>query len=387
MNKRGGNTTELRVLHITQYLEIGGLESVVIGLCRQLKKKGISVELICLNQIDDKYSAILKEENVPVHLMSQKGRLDFGFYRKIIAFVRKRNFNVVHAHSGCHLTAALLTTMAGVDNFIYTAHGMLIFTRLLDRLEDSLAGMLTTHLVSVSDEINTAMKQWLLFSRCRFSTIQNGIDTNRFCPLTDKVRKKQLRAKYNLSDNRIIFGSVGRMSAVKNYAMAFRAVKRLVDDGITNILFVLVGGVAVGEHTQQEHLRHLVKEFNLTSYICFLGAQYNIYEILPLFRFFVLSSLTEGTSISLLEALACGIPAVVTDVGGNSDVIREGIDGYLCPSEDDEKMALSMRKLIEDKELARKMGYQGRERVVSNYSIEVMAEKYLNIYTDSPSGL
>ena len=136
----------------------------------------------------------------------------------------------------------------------------------------------------------------------------------------------------------------------------------------------------MGEHDQQDHLLYLVKKLKLSKYIRFLGVQYNIHEILPLFRFFVLSSFTEGTSISLLEAQACGIPVVVTDVGGNKNVVKNGINGYLCPSDDDEKMAEYMRRLIEDQELCRKMGHHGRDRVVRNYSVQVMAEKYLQIY-------
>ncbi len=365
---------------VTQYLDIGGLENMVKELCIELQKKNISVELLCLNQPDELFCAVLKKKNIPIHVIPQKGRLDVIFFSKCITLIKKKHFDVIHAHSGCYLTAALLSILSGGKRLVFTAHGMIIFNRFLDRVEDSFAGLFTNNLVSVSEEIENAMRRWLLFSRCKFSTIPNVIDINIFKPVNDEVLKKRLIDKYNMPEDRIIFGSVGRMSAVKNYSMVIRAVKRLVDSGITNILFVLVGGKAVGEHDQQDHLLYLVKKLKLSKYIRFLGVQYNIHEILPLFRFFVLSSFTEGTSISLLEAQACGIPVVVTDVGGNKNVVKNGINGYLCPSDDDEKMAEYMRRLIEDQELCRKMGHHGRDRVVRNYSVQVMAEKYLQIY-------
>lgn len=382
MDKDEKGNTILRVLQVTQFLEIGGLESMVIGLSRQLNEKGVAVELICLNQVDEEYISVLKKENIPVHIIPEKGRLNFNYYRKVAAFIREKNFDVVHAHSGCHLSAALFAAMAGVEKLVYTAHGMLIFTRLRDRIEDSLAGMLTSHFVSVSDEIESAMKKWLWFPRCQFTTITNGIDTDRFRPMTGSTRKTALLVKYGLPEDRIIFGSVGRLATVKNYPMALKAVKRLVNSGITDICFVLVGEGAVGEGAQEQYLRDLVKDLNLSSHVRFLGMQYKIHEILPLFRFFILSSLTEGTSISLLEAQACGVPAVVTDVGGNSGVITHGVNGYLCPADDDEKMANHMRELIKYPELAQKMGKKGRERVERDFSVEAMTDKYLRIYLE-----
>ncbi len=365
----------LRILQITQFLEIGGLESLVIDLSSQLKTKGIEVELLCLNQVDEQYAAVLREKNIPIHVIPEQSRLHFNFFRQAAHFIRENNFDVVHAHSGCHLNAAIFTKLAGVDRFVYTAHGMPLFTGLRDRLEDTLAAWMTSTAVSVSYEIDDFLQQWFWLSRCKFRTIINGIDTNAFRPLDGQAHRQQLLKKYSLPADRILFGSVGRLATIKNYPMVLHTVKRLVDGGVNNIGFVLVG-----EGSRKRQLEALTEKLGISDFVYFLGMQYNINEILPLFRFFVLSSLTEGTSISLLESQSCGIPAVVTDVGGNRNVISPGKNGFLCPLNDNEKMAEYMQQLINNPELSATLGTESRTRVEQGFSIDTMTNKYLQIY-------
>ncbi len=364
-----------RVLQVIQFLEIGGLETMVIGLCRQLNKNGIAVELLSLHEVDEKYARALRKDNIPVHVIPEKNWFNINFFRQVSGFIRKKQFDIVHAHSGCHLNIALFSMKAGARLF-YTAHGIPTFTGLRDRMEDSLAAFFTSNVVAVSDEIEKFLKQWFWFPRCQFTTILNGIDANIFRPIIDPDRRANLLNKYQLPENKILFGSVGRLVAVKNYAMVLHAVRRLVDAGLTNICFVLVG-----EGNQEQYLKNLVKELDISEYVRFLGMQYKIHEILPFFRFFILSSLTEGTSISLLESQACAIPAVVTDVGGNSKVITHTENGFLCPSGDDKKMAAYMKKLIKDPEMAEIMGATARDRVVRHFSIESMAQQYIQLYS------
>lgn len=367
----------MRILLVTQYLGLGGLESMVIDLSCQLVKMGCEVHVLVFNEIDENYIGDLRENNIDVHVIPLKSRLDLCFYKKVVGFIRQHNFDVIHAHSGCHFNAAVFSRIAGIKNYIYTAHGMLIYTRLIDRIEDSFSGFLTSHLISVSAEIECTMKKWLVAPRCQFNTIINGIDAEKFKPIIDIASRNTLLKKYHLPDDKILFGSVGRLVPVKNYSMALRAVKHLVDSRIKNICFILVG--TGGEY---QNLKGLAEELGITEYVLFLGMQYHIHEILPLFRFFVLSSFTEGTSISLLESQACGIPAVVSNVGGNAAIIVHKKNGYLCASNDDEVMAGYMKTLINHPSQAAKMGENGRERVGKYFSIAVMAGKYLHVYQD-----
>lgn len=365
----------LRILQVTQYLQIGGLETLVVQMCCRLKSIGVEVTLLCFNDPDPQYTNILKESGVKLHVIQEKCRLNLCFFRKVADFIHRNSFHVVHAHSGCHLNTVIAAKMAGVKTIVYTAHGLPIFTSLKDRIEDSLAALFTDHVVSVSTEIASFLRKWLCFSRCDFKTIINGVDTHKFAPLVDPDKKIKLLAKYKLPTRRILFGSVGRLAPEKNYSMVLRVVRRLLDDGYENIGFVLVGD---GE--QKQILLDLANELGILDNIYFLGIQYDVHEILPLWRFFVLASVTEGTSISLLEAQACGIPAVATDVGGNSFVVDDMVNGFLCPSNNEEKMAECMKIFLNDHDKSRKFGFKGRERVQKDFCMDSVTRKYLQIY-------
>ena len=316
----------LRILHIVQCLDIGGLESLVIGLCCQLKKEGVDVSILCLNYVDEEYISKIKENKIDIYVRPDLCRLTIGSFQRGATFLRKNHFNIVHAHSGCHFNAAVFSMLSGRSKLVYTAHGMPIFTSFKDRLFDSLACFATSTVVSVSHEINRFLRNWFLLPRSRFETIINGIDTSSYRPIDDVRERQEILKKYQLPVDRILFGSVGRLEDVKNYSMVLRALKIVVDSGINDVVFVLAG-----EGEKKRQLVELSEALGLSNHVFFLGMQYRVFEILPSFRFFVLSSLTEGTSISLLEAQSCGVPAIVTDVGGNSEVVSHGINGFFVP--------------------------------------------------------
>jgi len=365
----------MKILQIIQRLDVGGLETLVVDLAIQLNCRGISVEVLCLNNADEKYAALLGQNKIPLHIIPRKNRMNLSFFIKAASLARTRKFTLLHAHSGCHTDAAILGALIGKKPLIYTAHGLPIFTRMIDRIEDSVATCFTDYMIAVSDEIEACLRKWIVCPRARFETIINGIDTKRFKPITDYSLKENLLRKYSLPTNAFLFGSVGRLEKIKNYEMLVRSAK-IVFEKIPDRSYL----VLVGDGTQQFNLQQLARQLGIDSRVIFLGMQQSIHEILPLFDCFTLSSLTEGTSISLLESQSCGIPAVVTNVGGNGFVVRHGENGYLCAVNDDEKMANYIISILKSKTNAKMMGNMARKMVDELFSIEIMTNKYIEIY-------
>jgi len=365
----------LRVLQITLTLEIGGLETLVIELSKQLIKRGIEIEVVCLSNVDTDYVTGLKEYKIPIHVFKKKYRWDFGFFLQVARFIREKQFDIVHAHSGCFLCGALFSRLAGVKKYIYTAHGMPIQTGLKARTEDIFASLMTDCVVSVSFELEVFLKKWLIFNCCSFETIINGVDTNKFKRITDFSEKRRLLKKYELPVDQFLVGSVGRLEPVKNYGMLLQAFAKLMAEFGNNIHLLLIG-----EGVQKKELIRLAEELKVSQNVHFLGMQYNVHELLPLLDVFVLSSLTEGTSISLLESQACGVPAVVTDVGGNGFVVSSGENGYLCPLNDHEAMAENILKIIRDDDCSSLLKKNARKKAESLFSVYSMVEKYEKLY-------
>jgi len=366
---------KLKVLHVTQYLDIGGLETMVIELCRRLDRTRFDVEILCLNGYDPEYIRGVTDIGIPVHLLRKRHRYDIGYFFRVALFIKKHQIATLHAHSGCFFYAALFALLARVKVFIYTAHGLPIREGFRDIIEDNLASFVADVIAPVSVEIERVLARRMPLARHKLKLIVNGIDTNRFHPITDLKDRQALACTYGLSPDTFWIGSVGRLEPVKNYHMLLRAIARIAEAPRRPI-----GLVLVGQGSQQDMLKQLAVRLGIIGQIRFLGMQYQVQEILPLLSVFVLSSLTEGTSISLLEAQACGVPAVVTDVGGNGFVVQQGENGFLCAVDDVVAMAEVLCRLRDEPEMVQQMGQAARLRVLDGLDLDSMVQQYQSLY-------
>lgn len=367
--------TKINVLHVTQYIEIGGLETLIVEICKKMDKSRFQVSILCLGGYDENYGAELRSAGVEIDVIRKQGKFDLGFFRKVCRFITEKRIDVLHAHGGCFLYAAIFSFFAKVKSFIFTAHGMPLSNSLQAVFEDRIAALRCQEIVAVSEEIKTTLARRMPWSKSRISVLLNGIDIDRFRPFTYDTERETMTDRYGLPQGAFLVGSVGRLEPVKNYSMLLRAFAGLpVNQGRRPHL------VLVGEGSCRDELESLAARLGVADRTTFLGMQYQVHEILPLLDAFVLSSLTEGTSISLLEAQACDVPAVVTDVGGNGVVIRDKQNGFVCPLNDDEAMTAALQKLQTDPDLARDMGAAARHRVLEEFDLNSMVRRYETLY-------
>jgi len=366
---------KLKILLVTLYIDIGGLEKLLFEMGGFLLLHGYEVEILCLRSVDQAYIDNISSYNIPIHVMRKKGRMDFGFHYRVARFIREKNFDIIHAHSGCFWDAALFTLLAGCKRYIYTAHGIPFEHGLKSRFEDIIAGFIVDKVVAVSTEINEVHRARLVFNKEKVITVINGVNTDVFMPLCME-EKKIFLDKYSLPEGYFFVGSVGRLAKEKNYQMLITAFAKIVQyDNNSPIGLVLVGGGAM-----ESELRALASRLGVRDKVFFLGICYEVQKVVALLDVFVLSSLTEGTSISLLEAQACGVPAIVTDVGGNSNIIDHGKNGFLCTVDDFDQMAEQMLRFVDDSRLLSECSRNARQRVVQNFSLQAMMGHYINIY-------
>jgi glycosyltransferase involved in cell wall biosynthesis len=363
-----------RVMHVALSLDIGGLETVIKELCQRLDSSRFTSEVLCLQGYDPDNVGELKARDIPIHLMRKRYKFDLGYFFRVARLIRRQGIDVLHAHSGCFFYAAIFARLAGVKRFIYTAHGLPILNRLQDRIEDNLAGMVCSAIVPVSDEIRQVLEGRMPLSKGKMVPILNGIDTDRFRPFADVAERQRMLARYNLPEGSFLIGTVGRFDPVKNYPMLLRAFARL-PRGIREPHLVFVG-----DGPCRRELEKMAEEMGIAGRVTFLGRQYRVHEILPLLDVFVLSSITEGTSVALLEAQACGVPAMVTDVGGNGNIVSYGENGFLCDVNDDSAMAGALERLRGDCGLAQSMGLRARARVIDLFGLESMVRRHERIY-------
>lgn len=364
-----------QVIHITQHLEIGGLESLVVDLCRSLDSGTFSSHVLCLNGYDERYRSRLEADGTKVHLITKRHVRDYLFLLRAARLVRDLQADIIHVHSGCFLYGALIGRLAGTGRLFYTAHGMPLNTGLKARTEELLACAMTDHIIAVSDQIAADLRSRNLFASKKITVIINGVDTARYAPYDGEYKRTIGRKQYGLPLDRKIIGSVGRLETIKNYSLLLQACALLFHGGCPDFQLVLAGNGSLEEELKQE-----AKELGIAEQVTFLGMQYNLEKLYPLFDLFALSSLTEGTSLALLEAQSCGLPAVATDVGGNSRIIHHGLNGLLCPSGNKIALADCLERLLRNEQQRFVMGKQARTQILQRFSLNRMAAAYRELY-------
>lgn len=366
---------KINVIHVTQYLEIGGLETFIVEFCKQIDKEAFNVSVLCTNHYDENYKKCLEQDNIDVNLIKKKYKYDLLFFLKAAAFLKRKKIEIIHSHGGCFLYSAIIGKLAGVKKIIHTLHGMPITTGYKSRIEEYLSCLMADNIVAVSNEIADDIKSRVNIFNSKIEVIINGIDHIKYTPCTDLKTITESKVFFGLPQDKKIIGSVGRLENVKNYPLLLKAFSELIH--FYNNDFHLV---FVGNGREESRLKKIAEELAIDDKVSFLGMQYDLPRIYPLFDVFVLSSITEGTSISLLEAQASGIPAVVTDVGGNSNIIQDGINGYLCKSGDHAEMAAKLDRLLNNNSELSRMKLSAREVVLRKFDMNSVLRKYQRIY-------
>jgi glycosyltransferase involved in cell wall biosynthesis len=235
-----------------------------------------------------------------------------------------------------------------------------------------------SHIVTVSESARRMVARSSGVSPERVTNIPNGIETEAFQKEIDRKRK---RAEIGVDESVRLIGIVARLSPEKDHETLFEAFSQLSGE-FGEVHLVVVGG---GE--LQEQLSAAARRLAIESRVHFLGYRSDVAELLAIFDCFVLSSRSEGLSITLLEAMAAGLPIVATDVGGNGEVIQNEETGLLVPPAQPSRLAAALKRMLTDGEAARRMGERGSARVREHFSLDKMVAGYERIYDELLRGV
>jgi len=203
--------------------------------------------------------------------------------------------------------------------------------------------------------------------------IYNSVDTNKFNGTINPHPPLQVDGHFTVC-------TVGRIVPVKNFLCLFKAIN-ILKEKIPEIKLYHIGTAPPKGERHDKILYDFLQQNKLEKYVKFLGIRNDLPKLLGIFDVFALVSFSEGLSFSLLEAQACGVPAVVTNVGGNPEVVKDGVNGYLVPSNDEKAVAKAIYRLYLDEEKRKKMGFQAKKIVRKKFSILNMVNQYELLYT------
>jgi len=366
----------LRIMHVFDRLDVGGTEKAVMKLVRGLEP-GLFEHFICTLR----GSATAAEWTSGVTVL-QAGRDGAGFQfnvPRLVRIMRSVRPLIVHSRNWGGIEAVIAARLARVPVAIHSEHGyeleMLSGLPLHRRLLRHFAYGTASTVAAVTDDLrayHAAQAWWKLEA---IDVLYNGVDGQVFSP--QPPARDATRQRLGIPADALVVGSVGRMVPLKDFMTLLKAVEALVSE-MPNLHVLLVGS-----GTDLSRLQDYVNASQqLAGRVIFPGTVDRVADLLNAMDVFVLPTLIEGMSNTLLEALAVGLPAVATRVGGNPEIIAEGVCGYLFPPQDVPGLVSQLRTLLRDPRLRADFGRAARERVLQHFSLERMLRRYRDLYVD-----
>jgi len=359
------------VLHVMQ---VAGAEVLVAETIRRLAAR-IDPVVFCLDQVGP-LGATLKQEGVDVVAFNRRPGVDLGVSWRLAHELRRRRLDVLHAHQYTPFFYGSLAAQLARPRprVVFTEHGRhypdvvspkrrLMNRVLLDRFADEINAVCDFSARSLRDKDG--------FVRRAIDVIPNGVDLPRY----GRIDKQAARRDLGLDPNRRYLTTVARFHPVKDHGTLLRGFAQVA--GTRDDVDLLL----VGDGALRPELEQLCRQLNLTDRVKFLGIRNDVAAILMASDLFALTSLSEAASITLLEAMASELPVVVTAVGGNPEIVRDGIDGLLVPRESPAEFSAAVLRLFGDSRSATAMGRAGAERVRASFRLETTINRYYELYT------
>ena len=366
------------ILHVVHRFDVGGMENGLVNLINRIPESRYRHAIVCLTDYSNFKSRLTKK--VELFAIHKREGKDLGHYMRLWRVLRKLHPDIIHTRNLAALESQFLAMLAGVRGRIHGEHGRDV--RDIDgtsRKYRSLRAFfqpIVSCFIPLSRELERYLSENVGISKKKIDLIRNGVDTDRFKPPTS-VRLSPLTPIFGSSD-RIVIGSVGRMEAVKDPLTLARAFQQLVSAMPGRRMELRL--VMIGDGSLHRSVRDALEEAKLTDIVWLPGSRDDIPDLLQAMDVFVLPSLAEGISNTILEAMASGLPVVATNVGGNPEVVAPEETGFLVPRSNPKLMSRAIGRYVDNAELRRRHGANGRATVVRGFTVDRMVEKYVDVY-------
>ena len=362
----------MRVLHVTFNMGIGGTEQVIRQLIMGMKPNGVESEILCIDGHIGPIGEALQQSGVPVHKLARKQGFDWSLIAAIRKRLGERRFDVVHCHQYTPWLYGRLAALGTRARVVFTEHGRFYPDRYRYKAMfiNPVMAMFTPAVVAISKATKDALVRHEFIPRGKIQVIYNGIS-----PLKrNHLEATKVRDSLGIPKDAFVAGTVSRLDPVKNQSMMLRAFKAFSEKYPDSYLLM------VGDGPDKERLISLANEYEISERTVFTGFINNPVNYLSAMDVFLLSSHTEGTSMTLLEAMSLEIPSVATQVGGNPEIIEDGVTGLLTEPDKAQPFAVALETLYQDAAIRNRMGSAAQQRFSDRFSANAMVCEYRTIY-------
>lgn len=368
----------LRVTYLIDKLQRAGAQTHLGQLAPALDRAGFDVEVVCLLE-GGPVADEMRARGVSVDVLDL-GRLyaprGLAGLKDLVRHLRRRKVDVLHTYLiSSNIYGTIAGRLAGVGAVV-TSRRDTGFSRnwRLRFVEHHFVNPRVDRVVAVTPAVAEGTRREPGLTPGRVVTIENGVDLATWDPAL--YPRPGLRAEWALADDQPAIGIVGHLSPVKGHADFLEAATRVLR-AHPSARFLIVGDGAL-----RADLEAQARTLGIAGQVVFTGARHDIPRVLAALDLVVLASHTEGMSNALLEAMAMARPVVATAVGGNPDVLRDGVTGRLVPARDPAALAKAITGLLDDRAAATTLGRAAREDVAERLSLPRMVARYESLYRE-----
>ena len=367
------------IAHVLFRLSTGGLENGLVNLINKLPNDKYRHAVICMTDYTD-FRNRINNDTVQVYCLNKKPGQDLAVYVRLWRLLRHIKPDVLHTRNLSALEAQLPGLLAGVKCRIHGEHG-----RDIDDVDGTnwryvMLRRLFRPLVQRYMPMSKDLEDWLIkqikVPITKISQVYNGVDINRF---NENDAKPLSLLPIEFRDPKLLLiGTVGRLDPVKDQLTLVQSFIHLVKAHPE--LSHKVRLVIVGSGILMPSLQILTQDADMEHLVWFAGERHDVADIMQTLDLFVLPSINEGISNTILEAMASALPVIATKVGGNPELVIDGQTGYLVLKQDPIAMAAAFKRYLLQPELLKLHGQAGRSRVISTFSLNRMMTDYMAIY-------
>jgi len=361
------------VVHLLYRLDVGGMETLLVDCIRRMPPERYRHAVVCLSD----YSAFadqLRAPHVQLYALHKRPGLAPATHVALWKLLRRLRPALLHTYNLAAIEYHASARLAGVRAHLHAEHGRDSSDPHGRNRKHNLLRRLLTPLIDTYVPVSRDLQQWLAATigvpARKNRLLPNGVDTAHYRPDGPVAR--------HFDAGCIVIGTVGRLHAVKNHSGLIDAFVRL--RALLPALAPRLRLAIVGDGHCADALRAQVRAAGLSDVVWLAGARDDIAALLRGFSVFALSSIAEGTPVSILEAMAAGLPIVSTNVGGVAEVVDNGRTGLLAAAGDNGALAAALAYYCAHPRVATLHGQAGRAHVQQHASIDATVAAYLDVY-------
>ncbi len=363
---------KIRLAHLVYDLGFAGKEQGIIKIVNHMDADRFEVDIVVFNRVyEDAFAA---DSSFEVVKLPKKAGNDPLLIPRLAALFKRKKYDIIYTHSwNTLLEGYLAAVIAGVPVKIHGEHGTFEHSKMKDILQRHVWARFDAVTV-VADALRQKMLREFHFHHNNITVIHNGIDRRRFYP--SREFRTAFRQRYGL-EGRFVIGTVGRFHPVKDHFTLIRGFARF-HQSVPDAHLVLVGRETY-RGLKQQYL-NLIVDLGIQNHVLFVPPSREVEKLYNGFDVFCLSSVSEGCSNVILEALACGVPVVATRTGGNPELVQHGETGLLFEVHDADGLARQLLQLYQNSDLLHALQEAGPRTIAAQFSLERTVDKYQRLY-------